>query len=156
MHISKYKKLFGVGPLSLLISLAWLYVLWVLDRAVGNAKLLDTPNTCRLFGLTLIIIWIIWHAWCLKTISRWWRNDELCTTGPYRFVRHPIYSGSILLGFTGVSLLFNSWILLLAPILQYFVLSKLVRKEEAMMTTVFGDRYREYASHTGCILPRLR
>lgn len=155
MHISRYQKLFGVGPLNLLICLVLLGMLWILDRALGHVEILDKPNTCRLFGLTLIVIWIIWHSWCVKTISRWWRNDELCTTGPYRLVRHPIYSGSIVLGLTGVSLLINSWVLLLAPILQYFILSKLVRKEEAMMAAVFGDRYREYASHTGRLLPKL-
>jgi protein-S-isoprenylcysteine O-methyltransferase Ste14 len=155
MHISKYQKLFGVGPLNLLICIVLICVLWIFDRALGHVKIMGMPDAVRMFGLALIVIWIIWHAWCVKTISGWWRNNELCTTGPYRVVRHPLYSGSLILGLTGISLLFNSWILLLAPILEYGILSRLVRKEEAMMASVFGDTYREYAMHTGRLLPKL-
>jgi protein-S-isoprenylcysteine O-methyltransferase Ste14 len=65
-----------------------------------------------------------------------------------------MYAGAVLLGFLGISLMFNSWIVLLWPILAYIVSSLLVRKEETMMTAVFGEDYRRYAAHTGRLFPR--
>ena len=154
MSISRYQKLFGVGPLGLLISLAALGVLLLLDVNVHHAKISSQPGIIRTIGLVLILIWICWHSWCMRTISRWWRHDQLCMTGPYRFVRHPIYAGGIFLGAIGIGLLFNSWIVLLLPALMYPTYSILVRKEEMMMIAVFGEEYRRYASRTGRLFPR--
>lgn len=154
MKISKYQKLFGVGPAGMLISLAILGLLWLLDRILRNVEMFSQPRLVRMIGLILIAIWICWHFWCMRTIRLWWRHDQLCTTGPYRFVRHPIYAGGIFLGSLGTSLMFNSWIVLLLPVLMYAVYSILVRKEETMMTAVFGEEYERYASHTGRLFPR--
>jgi protein-S-isoprenylcysteine O-methyltransferase Ste14 len=91
----------------------------------------------------------------MSTIRQWWFHDRLCTNGPYRFVRHPIYAGGVLLGSLGISLLFNSWIVLLQPVILFAIYSFLVRKEETMMTAVFGEEYQRYAAKTGRLFPRL-
>jgi len=155
MTISKYQKLFGVGPLGALISLILLFILWLLDRILGHVEVLSQPGPLRILGLILIGLWICWHIWCLKTIRRWWIEDRLCTTGPYRFVRHPIYAGGMTLAILGIALMFNSWIILPLPVLLYPINSLLVRKEEDMMTAVFGEEYTRYAARTGRLLPRL-
>ena len=155
INISKFQKRFGIGPLGFLISLAIFGVLWQLDRILHHVEISYQPRAVRNVGLVLIAIWICWHAWSIKTISQWWWHDRLCTTGPYRIVRHPIYAGAILLGALGLALLFNSWIMLLLPVLMYVAYSILVRKEEAMMTAVFGGEYQRYAAKTGRLFPRI-
>jgi len=155
MIITRYQKLFGVGQIALLIGIAILGLLWLLDRALGHVEIWSQPKLVKTIGWILIAIFICWHFWCMRAISRWWRHDELCTKGPYRFVRHPIYAGGVLLGSLGVSLLFNSWIILLQPVLSYPIVSLLVRKEEAMMTDVFGEEYQRYAAKTGRLFPRI-
>jgi protein-S-isoprenylcysteine O-methyltransferase Ste14 len=152
--ISRYQKLFGVGPVGLVIGLVLLGLLWLLDRQLGHVEILAQPGPIRICGLILIGLWICWHIWCLKTLRLWWLKDRLCTTGPFGFVRHPIYAGGIWLGFIGISLMFNSWIMLLLPFLLYPLYSVLVRAEETMMTSVFGEEYKRYASHTGRLFPR--
>jgi protein-S-isoprenylcysteine O-methyltransferase Ste14 len=154
MNISKYQKVFGIGPLSLALGLLLLGILWLMDRKLDHLSILRQPRPVRIFGLVLIGIWVCWHVWCLRTIRLWWRGNQLCTTGPYRLVRHPIYAGGVMFGFMGVCLMFNSWILLLSPVLQYIILSLLVRKEEMMMTAVFGEEYGRYAARTGRFFPR--
>jgi protein-S-isoprenylcysteine O-methyltransferase Ste14 len=156
MSISRYQKLFGVGPLGMLIGIVLLGLLWLLDRAFHSAEILSQPGTIRFIGLVFVVLWVCWHSWCIRTISRWWRHDELCTTGPYRFVRHPIYAGGVLLGAIGVALIFNSWIMLALPVLMHATYSILVRKEEAMMAAVFGEEYKRYAGRTGRLFPRIR
>jgi len=155
MNISKYQKLFGVGPLGLLISVVLLGLLWLLDRILHHVEMSSQPGRIRIVGSIFILVWVCWHSWCIRTISRWWRHDQLCTTGPYRFVRHPIYAGGVLLGSIGVVLIFNSWIILPLPVLMFVLYSILVRKEEAMMTAVFGEEYTGYAARTGRLFPRM-
>jgi protein-S-isoprenylcysteine O-methyltransferase Ste14 len=155
MKISRYQKLFGVGQIAFLIGLVILGLLWLLDRALGHVGILSQPKPCRITGFILLTALICWYPWCMKAINQWWRHDKLCTAGPYRFVRHPIYAGMLWFGFLGVSLIFNSWIMLLHPMIAFPVFSLLVRREERMMTAVFGEEYQRYAAHTGRLFPRL-
>ena len=155
MSISKYQKIFGVGPAGFLISAVLVGLLWLLNRALGPVQLPALPPWTRTAGMILIVCWICWHAWAISTIRSWWTRDRLCTTGPFRLVRHPIYAGGILLASPGVALIAKSWFLLLWPIILYSVWSLLVRKEENMMKAVFGQQYEQYAARTGRFVPRL-
>ena len=155
MQITRYQKLFGVGQISWMIGMVLIGLLYLLDGALGHPALARQPKTVRMIGAILIAIWICWHLWCFKAIRQWWHHDKLCTDGPFRYVMHPMYAGGIWFGFLGISLLFNSWILLLQPLILFFVISFLVRKEEKMMTEVFGGEYRRYASRKGRLFPRL-
>ena len=155
MDIGKYQKLFGVGPLGLLFSLICLGLLWLLDRSLDHVALLNSPRPMMLAGMGFLAIWLCWQFWCIRSIRQWWKHDRLCTMGPYRFVRHPIYAGGILLASLGICLMFDSWILLLLPVIQFPMYSILVRKEEVMMTAVFGEEYQRYASKTGRLFPKL-
>ncbi len=155
MNITRYQKLFGVGHIALLIELIIFVLLWLVDRVLGHVEIWSRPWPIRIIGSILITIWICWHSWCMKTINQWWRHDKLCTAGPYRFVKHPIYAGGLWLGSLGMSLMFNSWIILLQPVIACPVLSLLVRREENMMTGVFGQEYQRYAAQTGRLFPRL-
>jgi protein-S-isoprenylcysteine O-methyltransferase Ste14 len=153
--INSYKRIFGIGPLAFLISVFLLGLLWLLDRIFGHVPILSQPKPFRILGLIFIGIWICWHSWAIKTIKKWWHRGCLCTSGPFRFVRHPMYAGTIFIADIGLVLILNSWILLLWPIILYPIWSILVRKEERMMESVFGEAYKTYASHTGQFLPRL-
>ena len=156
MKISKYQKQFGVGPVGLLVSLFVLALLWLLDRNLGHVVVLNKPQPIRILGFILIGLWICWHVWAIRTIKLWWNNDRLCTAGPFRFMRHPMYAGGMFLADFGIALLLNSWIILPWPILLYPIMSVLVRKEEKMMAEVFGEEYEKYAAKTGRFIPRFR
>jgi len=154
-EVSLYQRFFGVGPIGILISLAVLGLLWLLDRRLGGVEVLIQPGPVLISGLIMMGICVCWVLWCFNAIRRWWLENRLCTTGPYRFVRHPIYAGWIWLGSTGVALVLNSWIMLFGPFILYFFYSILVRREEKMMAAVFGDEYERYALRTGRLFPRL-
>ena len=155
MNINKYQKIFGVGPIGLLISFVLLVVFWLVDRGLGHVKILSQPALSTAAGLSLLVIWIGWHASAIRTIRTWWDRDRLCTSGPYRFVRHPMYAGAVFLVAPAVALLFNSWVIFLWPVFLYPVWSFLVRHEEKMMLAFFGDDYRRYAARTGRLFPRV-
>ena len=82
------------------------------------------------------------------------RDHELVTTGPYRWVRHPLYSTGLLL-FGGIGLMNASWIvLLLVAITAVGVLAVVIPREEEALTARFGDEYRALVRRTGRLLPR--
>ncbi len=155
MNISKYQKIFGIGPIGATITFVVFGLLWVLDSGFGPAKLLVEPESLRIIGFFLIGIWICWHIWAVRTIRLWWTGDQLCKSGPYQYVRHPMYAGAVFLFCPGIAILFNSWIMLFWPLLMYPIWSVLVRKEERIMSATFGEDYRDYASRTGRLFPRI-
>jgi protein-S-isoprenylcysteine O-methyltransferase Ste14 len=77
---------------------------------------------------------------------------RLLTTGLYRFIRHPSYLGA-LLGGIGWVLVFRSGIglLLFLPLVPVFV--AVVREEEALLLSEFGDEYADYRRRTWRLIP---
>jgi protein-S-isoprenylcysteine O-methyltransferase Ste14 len=79
----------------------------------------------------------------------------LVTSGPYRRIRHPIYTAFLLI--LGAPLLLSAnWLIggawLAMTILE---VTTRIRIEEAMMLSRFGDQYRAYMATTGRLLPRV-
>jgi len=154
MKISKYQRLFGVGPAGFAIGIVLLFLLWILGKKIGHAEILINQKPILIAGILLILLWGCWHAWCANAIKNWWRDGKLCTQGPYRLVRHPIYAGAIFLASPGVALAFNSWTMLFCPVLMFPIWTGLVLKEERMMASVFGAEYTNYATRTGRLFPK--
>ena len=80
-------------------------------------------------------------------------EPELVTSGPYRFVRHPIYSG-LLLALIGTALATNFLGLAIAVILgAYFYYAATV--EERNLVVTFPTAYPAYREHTKKLIPYL-
>ncbi len=109
-------------------------------------------------GLVLFVLGLGVAIWARVHIGRNWGTPmsqkdepELVTSGPYRLVRHPIYSGFLLAGVgTAVAL---SWMWLVAVFLAgvYFVYSATV--EERYLTEQFPDTYPTYRHSTKMLVP---
>lgn len=81
------------------------------------------------------------------------RGHRLIDTGPYRYVRHPSYSGA-LLAFMGFGLCLMNWIsfpVLLVPIAAAFLWR--IRVEERVLSEALGDDYQSYAARTRRLIP---
>src|SRR5574341_687978 len=81
-------------------------------------------------------------------------RHELVTHGPYRWIRHPLYTVASIAIFA-LGLLAANWFMLLMILLIMLMLPALAAKEEAQLIEKFGNAYREYMQHTGRFLPRL-
>lgn len=109
-------------------------------------------------GLALFVLGLALAVWARVYIGRNWGmpmthkvDPELVTTGPYRFVRHPIYSG-ILLAMIGTGVAVSVYWLVLAVLLgAYFVYSAAM--EERYLTERFPDAYPEYKRSTKMLIP---
>lgn len=80
-------------------------------------------------------------------------GQRLVERGPYRWMRHPAYTGN-LLAFLGMALLFTDWIAaltLVVPISAAFLYR--IRVEERALRTAFGGEYERYARRTRRLVP---
>ena len=81
-------------------------------------------------------------------------GHQLVRSGPYAYVRDPVYSG-FLLAVVGIALEIGEWRGLLAIFLIAVANSLKARREEQFMVAEFGDRYVQYRRETGFLLPKL-
>jgi protein-S-isoprenylcysteine O-methyltransferase Ste14 len=80
----------------------------------------------------------------------------LVTHGPYRWVRHPLYSAATIT-LVSLSILAANWFMLAMACVAFIGIAALViPREEAELRRKFGDEYREYVLRTGRFAPRLR
>lgn len=112
-------------------------------------------------GLALTALGLGLTVWARRLLGANWSGDvtvkqdhELIRAGPYRTVRHPIYSG-LLLAFFGSALARSDWRGLLAMLIVWLSLWRKWRLEERFMRETFGPAYSEYAARTPAVIPRL-
>ena len=119
--------------------------------AVHSPVLAAVGAVVFLSGLGLAL-WARVHLgrnWGMPMTER--AEPELVTSGPYRFVRHPIYSG-ILLGMLGTAMATDLYFLVAFGIaLAYFSYSATV--EERLLSASFPDAYPRYRAHTKMLIP---
>ncbi len=104
-------------------------------------------------GIFLIAIGIPFFIVSAKMVTLAYKADELVTNGVYRCCRHPLYASWVFFIIPGISLLVNSWIWLTIPVFMYFILCKLVKKEEIYLESVFGSEYLHYKQRIPCLFP---
>jgi protein-S-isoprenylcysteine O-methyltransferase Ste14 len=80
------------------------------------------------------------------------QDHELITTGPYRLVRHPIYTGLLLL-FLGNAIMVGDWRGLLAVAIVFVSFLRKFRLEEVWLAEHFGESYRLYQASTKALIP---
>lgn len=150
-----FKKIFGVGPLGVAISLILLSLVWWIDRLFGRPSITVYSTLLKAIGILLVVIGIGIHLWALWTLRHWWIDNRLCKLGPFKYFRHPMYAAWITFIASGISLYLNSWIFLLWPISLQPIWHRLVIQEEKIMADIFGNEYNVYAQHTGRFIPRI-
>jgi protein-S-isoprenylcysteine O-methyltransferase Ste14 len=130
---------------------------WIRLRAVWLLAILffwfarPTPMLLAA-GALVALVGLAVRAWAAGFIQK---DTELATDGPYAFTRNPLYLGSLLLGL-GAVLAGGSWIFGVVFIAFFaLVYGRTMKREEALLEELFGDRYRRYASSVPLLAPRM-
>ena len=149
-------------------STVWIiYVAWLLFAPVQLAAWDTWSQSHRIADLLGWIavpvlgaaLWLFWRSH--YTIGRYWsiqvqlkQAHRLVTSGPYNYIRHPLYT-ALFLGYLGTLLALQSWALTgWFPVLvaSYLLFA---REEERVLERGFGEAYRAYRRQTGMFLPRV-
>ncbi len=124
---------------------------------VGDARLLRQRP--ELTGLTMVVAGAGLAIWGRLVLARNWsgavtlkRGHELVERGPYRFVRHPIYSGLILM-FLGTALVLGTAQALGAFVMFFLLHVWKLRAEEALLARRFQRSFVAYKARTKALVP---
>lgn len=118
------------------------------------------PQAVRIAGLCLslstipLILWMFKHVGLNLTVTVQTRRDhELIKTGPYRWIRHPLYTfaGGF---FVGLGIASACWLIALALVVGGIFLVLRLPLEEQGLIDRFGDDYRVYMEETGAFFPK--
>ena len=123
---------------------------------------LSLPTWLRWIGVAVGIAILPLLYWVMvsigKNVSETFltkQSHELVTHGPYRWIRHPLYTTAMiwLLALGSVA---SNWFLIAMALVAFIAIAVLVvPREEVELTRKFGDKYREYQKRTGRFAPRL-
>lgn len=150
----------SIHALWILITLAITSAIAASSLPAGRMGL--TPGMIRAVALVFLVGGLAVRWWAVITLGKFFtvdvathRDHTLVDTGPFRFVRHPSYTG-LLSAFFGFGLSLGSWIslaLMMTPILLAFAYR--MRIEEAALRRVLGAAYDDYCSRTKRLIPGL-
>jgi protein-S-isoprenylcysteine O-methyltransferase Ste14 len=119
------------------------------------------PEWARWLGVGIGILCVLGIYWLFSSIgsgitptSATRKQHTLVTSGPYRWVRHPLYTvGSSL--FVAFGMMADNWFIAGLGILTFILMAVRTPKEEANLIEKFGDDYLEYMKRTGRFFPKL-
>jgi protein-S-isoprenylcysteine O-methyltransferase Ste14 len=110
-------------------------------------------------GTALLAAGLGFTVWARLRLGRNWsgtvtlkQDHELIQSGPYRFVRHPIYTG-LLTGFVGSALALGQWRGVVAVALVTIAFMRKISIEERWMLEMFGERYARYRQRVRALIP---
>jgi protein-S-isoprenylcysteine O-methyltransferase Ste14 len=110
-------------------------------------------------GIVLTVAGMAFSIWARLTIGRNWsatvqvkEGHELVQCGPYRLVRHPIYSG-LLLAMLGTAIAFGTWPGYLGVAIAFIAWKRKSLTEEQFMSEQFGDNYSRYKAEVKALIP---
>jgi protein-S-isoprenylcysteine O-methyltransferase len=147
------------------LALLWIVIIASVFLAYGMAGAVPALQfgPAALFidlGVVLFVSGLALRWYSILLLGRFFTVDvaiaadhRLIETGPYRFIRHPSYSGA-LLAFVGLGFCLHNWAslaVIVIPTLLAF--SRRIRIEERALALGLGDEYRNYMHRTKRLIP---
>lgn len=129
-------------------------------RAAREAGTATGSGLAVAAGVTVLILGVALRTWAILTLGRLFTfvvviqaEHHVVDSGPYRFVRHPSYTGG-LLALTGAGIALGNWLSILAAAgLPLAAILIRIAVEEARLARDLGDDYRSYARRTKRLIP---
>ncbi|MCJ7789357.1 MAG: isoprenylcysteine carboxylmethyltransferase family protein [Candidatus Atribacteria bacterium] len=155
------KTTFFLRILLFVLLLAFL-ILYSIYPPFMNLIHVDFPIWLRWLGTLFAFIGVVLWIYSQAVLGKYWspqlqvqNEHKIITSGPYRVIRHPIYT-SMFIWVIGLALFTANMVFALLALLTIIGLILRVPKEEKMMIEQFGDEYKKYMQITGRFFPRFR
>jgi protein-S-isoprenylcysteine O-methyltransferase Ste14 len=155
-----FKKVLWGGFTARFLIVLLVIVLWIVPFFAQ--RLFELAQIFKVTGILVCIAGLSFSIWARKTLGKNWsanphetkKDHDLITDGPYKYVRHPIYSGEILalIGTFFATGRLNIFIFFTVFTFGVYMRSRI---EDSVMANEFGDKYLEYKEKVGGIIPRV-
>jgi protein-S-isoprenylcysteine O-methyltransferase len=132
----------------------------MLAQTVRATHLAVSGPLLEVICIVLMVVGLSIRWWAIAVLGRYFTTNvavqeqqPVIRTGPYRFVRHPSYVGS-LLALAGLGVVMHNWlsiVVLLVPVTLVF-LNRIAVEERALLATI-GLPYAEYCGQTRRLIP---
>lgn len=110
-------------------------------------------------GIALVTVGLSFSIWARLHLGNNWSGSvalkseqHLVQSGPYAFVRHPIYGG-LLMAVTGSAIVIGKLAAAIGVLIMVFAYWRKLRLEEGVMIEAFGETYEAYCHRVGALLP---
>lgn len=146
-----------------LLNIAGFYLMFSVDlpQVFLRTPIFNPSAWTNLLGIAITVAGIAFAMWARVCLGGNWSSavtvkvdHQLVRSGPYRWVRHPIYTG-LISAFIGTAVVRHQLRGVIAIVLVYCGFKLKSKIEERAMTATFGAEYEEYRRTTGAIVPRL-
>lgn len=149
------------GSYTILKALLWVSITadFVLAFQFPRASIATHRVVVFFIGIALMILGMIFRVYAMRTLGRFFTyqvaiqpGQTVVQSGPYRFVRHPSYTGGLVTLF-GLTLALGNRAGIAVVICMLIAYSYRMRVEEGALLTALGDPYRQYMRHTTRLIP---
>jgi protein-S-isoprenylcysteine O-methyltransferase Ste14 len=134
---------------------------WMINPLWMAWSSVSIPMSVRWIGVVFLFAGAALLMWTFRSLGKNLTDTvvtraahTLVVHGPYRWIRHPLYSSAALF-IPALALMTANWFLLAIGVAVACVLVMRTRIEEENLVARFGDRYQKYMDRTGRFLPRL-
>jgi|TARA_B100001079_G_scaffold270666_1_gene285648 protein-S-isoprenylcysteine O-methyltransferase Ste14 len=153
---TQYQRIFGVGPSGIVVTTFIWFLFYLIEKTlhINTIQIHQLARTILLFVFFLDAIYLVFGSIFFMPLKK--RGRSVVKNGPYKFIRHPLYSALIYSGTGILALLVYSWGLLISVIPLTIFWSLHVRREEKHMLKSFGGEYSQYMKKTGQFIPKFK
>lgn len=151
------EKKYGAFFLSRILIIVALLVFFNIPHAQSFFTSRDTNQDLIYLGVIMCLLGIGLAIWARVYLGRNWgmpmslkENTELVTSGPYKYIRHPIYTGA-LFAMIGSGFVMSAWWIFFIIFTCYFIYSAFM--EEKIMIKQFPEAYPEYKRRSKMLIP---
>ena len=127
----------------------------------GLGRFLPASSAIMAAGIEVEAIGLFLAIWARRHLGRNWSGEisikeahQLIRSGPYRRLRHPIYTG-LLSMYLGMALVTGEWLAAIGLALAVFSYWRKIRLEEVNLEVAFGDNYDDYRRTSWALVPGL-
>ncbi|MEP6921567.1 MAG: isoprenylcysteine carboxylmethyltransferase family protein [bacterium] len=152
------RSIVGVALQALSYGVVWGFRRTSFTPMISAGKAVEILLSIVAVAVAVIAVWVVIAA--VKTLGKEWsitarvvEGHKLATMGPYRVVRHPIYTGMLgMLVATGLAL--SYWPALLVAIVICFIGTVIrIRSEERLLREIFGSEFEVYSRSVPALVP---
>ena len=138
------------------------YAVLIIPFTLRNHEIGIFSGNLQYIGLIMLTAGILLREWSIWVLGKYFtvrvqvsENAKLVTEGPYKYIRHPAYTGGFLT-FSGIPLAIGTWSgALIAVIVSMIAYQYRIGIEEEALQEAFGSEYEEYKKRTWKLLPGL-